>query len=311
MSDIPFITDHEPEYGRLVTVAPGVRRVTAENPGPFTFTGTGTYILGEGSVAVIDPGPDLPDHIAALHRALDGERVAAILITHTHRDHVSAARPLQALRGGPAACPIYGFGAHGAGADAGIDPDDPVEEGADRGFAPDRLLADGEAVEGESWSVEAVHTPGHTANHLCFSYREGDGGRGVLFTGDHVMGWSTSVISPPDGDMAAYLASLAKLKARPERIYYPTHGAPIEDAPAFVAAYIAHRRAREAQILAAVEAGAETIPEMVDRIYTHIPAGLKPAAGRSVLAHLVMLAAEGRVVAAEGRASARARYRPR
>lgn len=308
MAEIPFNRDFDPQYAVSVDVAPGLRRVTAENPGPFTFTGTGTYIIGRGSVAVIDPGPDLPAHIAALDRALEGERIAAILITHTHRDHVPAARPLQALRGGPEACPIYGFGAHGAGRAAGVDPDDPVEEGADRGFAPDRRLADGDVVEGDGWSVEAVHTPGHTANHLCFAWREGDDGRGALFSGDHVMGWSTSVISPPDGDMAAYFAALETLQARPERLYYPTHGAPIEDAHAFVAAYIAHRRRREAQILAAIEAGAETVPQMVERIYTHIPAGLKPAAGRSVLAHLVMLADEGRVRVAGEKADARARY---
>ncbi|MBP5858966.1 MBL fold metallo-hydrolase [Marivibrio halodurans] len=305
MTAISFNKRFEPRYGECVTVAPGIRRVVAENPGPFTFHGTGTYILGEGHVAVIDPGPDLPAHIAALDRALAGETIEAILITHTHRDHVPAARPLQALRGGPGHCPIYGHGPHGGsrGADA-------VEEGADHGFDPDIRIGDGAVVTGTGWSVEAVHTPGHTSNHLCFSYREAVEPEGAFFSGDHVMGWSTSVISPPDGDMADYLAALDKLLARPETRYYPTHGAPIDDAHAHVAGFIAHRRDREAQILATIAEGRETVPAMVDRIYTDIPPGLKPAAGRSVLAHLEMLVADGRVVSDTGTATAGARYRP-
>lgn len=290
-----FNKEFTPRYGDCVTVAPGIRRVVAKNPGPFTFYGTGTYILGQGHVAVIDPGPDLPAHIDALDRALADEVVEAILITHTHRDHVPAARPFQARRGGVDACPIYGYGPHG-----GDRADAAVEEGADHGFAPDIRIGDGEIIAGTGWSVEAVHTPGHTSNHLCFSYREAAAPEGAFFSGDHVMGWSTSVISPPDGDMAAYLGALEKLLHRPERRYYPTHGAPIEDAHAHVRDFIAHRKAREAQILAAIEAGCATVPAMVDRIYTDIPAGLKPAAGRSVLAHLEMLRADGRV-AVEGK----------
>ncbi len=304
MSDIPFNKTFTPRYGECVAVAPGIRRVVAENPGPFTFYGTGTYILGQGHVAVIDPGPELPDHIDALDRALAGETVEAILITHTHRDHVPAARPFQALRGGTRAVPIYGFGPHGGG-----DPDQPVEEGADFSFAPDIRIGDGDVVEGTGWSVEAVHTPGHTSNHLCFSYREAAAAEGALFSGDHVMGWSTSVISPPDGNMSDYLNALEKLRHRAEDRYYPTHGAPIEGARDYVAHFIAHRRRREAEILDAIAAGAETVPAMVDAIYDDIPPGLKPAAGRSVLAHLEMLVAEARVESDTGDAVARARYR--
>lgn len=307
MTDIPFNKSFEPRYGACVRVAPGIRRVVAENPGPFTFYGTGTYILGAGHVAVIDPGPDLPAHIAALDAALEGEVVEAILITHTHRDHVPAARPFQALRGGSAAVPIYGFGPHGG--DTALEGGVHVEEGADHGFDPDVRLGDGEVVTGTGWSVEAVHTPGHTSNHLCFSYREAAEPEGALFSGDHVMGWSTSVISPPDGDMAAYLAALEKLRERAEDRYYPTHGAPIDKARDFVGRFIAHRLNREAQVLDALADGAETIPEMVRRLYPDLPAALTPAAGRSVLAHLVKLADEGRVASADGAVSARARYR--
>lgn len=295
--------DIDPRYGELVPVAPGLRRMVAENPSRFTFRGTGTYVVGAGRVAVIDPGPKLPAHIDALADALAGETVTAILVTHTHLDHSPAARPLQARLGGPEAVPIYGCGPH-----AGGDPAVRVEEGADRAFAPDRQLADGETVAdaGGGWTLEAVHTPGHTANHLCFAWREA----GALFSGDHVMGWSTSVISPPDGDMAAYLASLERLRARPETRYYPTHGGPIADAHAHVDALVAHRRARERQILAAIADGRETVPEMVDAIYTDIPESLKPAAARSVLAHLVMLADEGRVACDRDAPDLAARYRP-
>lgn len=306
MSDIPFNRAFEPHYGECVAVAPGLRRVVAENPSKFTFFGTGTYIVGEGEVAVIDPGPRLSAHIGALEAALAGERVTAILVTHTHLDHAPAARPLQERLGGPAAAPIYAYGPHADG-----DPTVRVEEGADFDFAPDIPMADGERVAGPGWTLEAVHTPGHTSNHLCFAWAEADTPGGALFSGDHVMGWSTSVISPPDGDMADYLAALETLRARSESRYYPTHGAPIENAHDFVDAFIAHRRARETQILEALAAGAETIPALVERIYTDIPEGLKIAAGRSVLAHLMMLTTAGRVDCSTGSPSLESRYRPR
>lgn len=291
--------------GTTVRLSPLVRRVLAPNPSPFTFHGTGTYLVGTGRVAVIDPGPADPAHLAALRQALDGERVSHILVTHTHLDHSPAAAPLQARTGAP----ILGCAPHGAiAAEAGIQ----VEEGGDRTYRPDRQLADGESVADEGWTLRALATPGHTSNHLCFALEE----ERALFPGDHVMGWSTTVIVPPDGDMAAYLASLERLTGRAEAVYYPTHGAPIggpHDALArvpqdFVRTLIAHRRAREGQILARLEAGPQRIPEMVRAIYADVDPRLHAAAALSVHAHLIALVAEGRA-AAEGAASLGAVYR--
>lgn len=285
MTGPSFNRDFEPRYAEAVQVTPRIRRIVARNPSKFTFYGTGTYIVGgpEGA-AVIDPGPALGDHVDALLAALQGWTVSAILITHTHLDHSPAAGPLRHAVGAP----TYGFGPHaGGGKNA-----EAVEEGADWKFTPDHILGDGDTVEGPGWTIEAVHTPGHTSNHLCFALRE----ENALFSGDHVMGWSTSVVSPPDGDMAAYLASLEKLLNRPETLYYPTHGAPIENPKAYVESFIRHREDRERQILAAIGMGADRIPAMVDAMYHDIPVGLHPAAARSVLAHLVKMEGEGRVV---------------
>lgn len=282
--DIPFVTEMAFDYGVVERVAPLVRRIVARNPGPYTFHGTGTYVVGRGEVAVIDPGPALAAHVDALVAALAGETVTHQLITHTHRDHSPAARLLKQATGAA----TYGFGPHGGGR---APPGPQVEEGADRDFRPDVVLGDGDAVAGPGWTLAAVHTPGHTSNHLCFALAE----TGALFTGDHVMGWSTSVISPPDGDMRAYLASLRRLLDRDDAAYWPTHGPPIENPRPFVRAFLGHRRARERQIVACLESGITTVPGMVARMYPGLADRLVPAARRSVLAHLIHMVEDGRV----------------
>lgn len=272
--------------GRVERLGSRVRRVLAPNPSPFTYTGTQTYIVGEGGVAVIDPGPDLPAHLEALRAALEGERVAAILCTHTHRDHSPASRPLAAATGAPiVGCAPLSLEDSGPRADESFDSD----------YRPDRILADGERLEGEGWTIEAVATPGHTSNHLCLALS----GEGALFTGDHVMGWSTTVVAPPDGDMADYMASLDRLLERDDHVYYPAHGPAVEDPHAHVRRLIEHRRMRERQILGQLECGEGRIPAMVEAMYSDIDPRLFPAAGRSVLAHLVDLERRG-AVRAEG-----------
>ena len=272
-----------------------VRRVIAHNPGPYTFHGTGTYIVGNGEVAVIDPGPAQPAHVAALLEALGDERVSHILVTHTHRDHSPAAASLKAATGAP----TLGFGPHHR-----HEGWQQVEEGADFEFEPDLRLLDGERVAGGDWSLESVHTPGHTSNHLCFALTE----EGALFCGDHVMGWSTSVIAPPDGDMGAYLASLRRLLQRAEQVYYPTHGAPIREPRRLVEAYLRHREDRERQVLDCLADGIGVVPEMVHRMYPGLDRRLLPAAGCSVLAHLLLLFDQGRV-SCDGRPTLESEYR--
>jgi glyoxylase-like metal-dependent hydrolase (beta-lactamase superfamily II) len=295
---INFRRDYPFAYGVAETLSPLIRRVVARNPSPFTFKGTGTYIVGHGSVAVIDPGPALPDHVDALLAALAGERVSHILVTHTHLDHSPAAAALKQATGAP----TLGFGPHGATRSEGAGS----EEGADRDFVPDHALRDGDTVAGKGWRLTAVHTPGHTSNHLCFALAE----EKVLFSGDHVMGWSTSVIAPPDGDMASYLRSLDKLLTRDDAVYWPTHGPAIDDPQAHVRAFIAHRREREAAILARLAAGDEAIPAIVDAIYVGLDPRLRNAAGRSVLSHLIALIEDGRI-ACDGPPTVGARFRLR
>jgi len=294
---IPFIREFDAPYGENVRVSPLITRVLANNPGPFTFKGTGVYIVGARDVAVIDPGPLLADHVGALKRALAGKRVSHILVTHTHSDHSPAAQPLKEWSGAK----TYGFGPHGSGRH---DDGPRVEEGGDQSFAPDIRLKDGDTIAGDGWTMEAVHTPGHTSNHLCFGLRE----EKALFTGDHVMGWSTTVVTPPDGNMREYMASLAKLQARDDTILYPTHGAPVRNPKPFLQAYVDHRLEREAQILACIRDAIATIPEMVARMYVDVDKRLHPAAARSVLAHLIQLGEEGRVIA-DPAATPSARYR--
>jgi len=295
---IPFNRELDFTYGESARLTPLIRRVIAENPSAFTFHGTGTYIVGSdrpgAAVAVIDPGPDDDAHVAALLRAVDGQRVSHILVTHTHRDHSPAAAALKAATGAP----TLGCGPH-----ARYDGDG-VEAGGDLDFVPDRQLADGDIVAGEGWTFEAVHTPGHTSNHLCFALRE----EKALFCGDHVMGWSTTIVSPPDGDMQAYMASLVKLRARDDALYYPTHGAPIAAPHPFVDGLIAHRHEREAQIGACLADGVGRIPDIVARLYADVDVRLHPAAARSVLAHLLHMVATGRAACA-GAPGADAFYR--
>ncbi len=285
--DIPFDRTLEFEYGRPQQLSPLVRRVIARNPGPFTFHGTGTYLVGNGEVAVIDPGPAQPAHVAAILEATEGERITHLLVTHTHRDHSPACGALHAATGAP----TLGFGPH-----ARNEGWQEVEEGADYEFQPELRLREGERVTGTGWTLVALHTPGHTSNHLCFALDQ----ERALFCGDHVMGWSTSVIAPPDGHMGDYLASLQRLRGRGDRVFYPTHGAPIAEPERMLEAYLAHRAHREQQVLACLAEGVRVIPEMVHRMYPGLDRRLLPAAGCSVLAHLALLVEQGRVAASDG-----------
>ena len=281
---IPFVREIEFEYGRCDQVSPRIRRVIADNPGPFTYVGTGTYIVGRGTVAVIDPGPDLDGHLQALLAALEGETVSHILVTHHHSDHSPLARPLQAATGAK----IYGRRAPHL---AELAPGLALEAGEDDGFRPDVEIGDGDVFEGPDWTLRALATPGHTSNHVCFALDE----EHALFSGDHVMGWSTTVITPPDGDMGDYFASLDKVAARGFDTLWPTHGAPVRDVAPFIQAYADHRRAREAQVLAALADGPTTIKAMVPTLYAAVDPRLHPAAAMSVLAHMLLLVKEGRV----------------
>ena len=283
---IPFERDFSFPYDTVVSVAPRIRRLLARNPSAFTFKGTGVTILGQGPVAVIDPGPDDPHHLDVLREALRNETVTHIFCTHTHRDHSPASRALKEWTGAT----IYGFGPHGSGkAEEGI----VIEEGGDMDFVPDVAVRDGDIIKCRDFSIECVHTPGHTSNHVCYALKE----ENALFSGDHVMGWSTTVVAPPDGDMGQYLESLKKLLARDDAIYWPTHGGPIRDPKPFVKAYLDHRYEREAQILACLRDGVATIPDMVTRIYVGLDSSLRGAAGLSVFAHLLQMTKDGRVIA--------------
>lgn len=306
MAEDPFDRDPRVTHGAPERVAPGVRRVMAANGSPMTFTGTASYLLGESEIAVIDPGPDDDAHLDALLAAIGpSARVRAVLVTHTHRDHSGAARRLARLTGAE----VFGYGRHGEGmsdrmralVEAGLDLGG--GEGADAAFEPDRRLGDGETVEGAGWRLTAIHTPGHLSTHLCFALE----GAGVLFTGDHVMGWSTTLVSPPEGDMAAFLASLRRLQGRGDRLYLPGHGRPVADPEAMLAWQLAHRAAREAQIVAALEAGPADAEALARRIYDGLDPRLLPAARRNVLAHLLALHEAGRA-APRGVLSAQAAF---
>jgi glyoxylase-like metal-dependent hydrolase (beta-lactamase superfamily II) len=296
MSAPTFETLDDVEYGRVDEIAGGIRRVIAENPSKFTYRGTGTYIVGRGDVLVVDPGPVLDSHRDALAAALAGERVRGILITHCHSDH----SPLAAWLGAETGAPTFAFGPHGPVDDDGDDEIDDgvkIEETIDVDFVPDVAVADGEVITvAPGRSVTAVHTPGHTSNHTCYALAEPS----VLFTGDHVMGWSTTVVSPPDGDMAAYIESLRKVAGRRDAVLVPTHGAPRGDGPDYVAALVEHRLARERQVVDAVRRGLDTIPSIVAELYADVRAELHKPAGRSVLAHLVKLVDEGLVAVGDG-----------
>jgi glyoxylase-like metal-dependent hydrolase (beta-lactamase superfamily II) len=290
---IPFVRDMDFTYGASQQVSPLIRRVVAENPGPFTYFGTGTYLVGRGEVAVIDPGPDLPAHLEALLRALDGERVTAILTTHTHQDHSPLARPLAERTGAV----IWGR----------ADPNRPsgFEEANQPQFRPDVEIANGGTVAGPGWTVQALATPGHASNHVTYALRE----ENALFSGDHVMGWSTTVVSPPDGDMTDYYASLDKVQARGFSTLWPAHGPPVRDVAPFLDAYRAHRLERERQILEQLGQGRTRIADMVPVMYASVDRRLHPAAAHSVLAHLIHLQRIGAVEADTTPATLRSTFR--
>lgn len=315
MSAPRFLTLDDVRYGSVEPVFGPVRRVLAENPSKFTYRGTGTYLVGDRDVVVIDPGPVLDSHRDALAAALDGSRVSAILITHCHADHSPLADWLAAETGAP----TFGFGPHPRpdplddvmpddGPDNVPDNDAVIEESTDHDFVPDHATAHGDVLDlAPGVTVEAVHTPGHTSNHTCWAM-ELDGVR-TLFTGDHVMGWSTTVVSPPDGDMTAYLESLRLVTRRADDVIVPTHGPPRDDVVDYVGALIEHRLQREQAVLDAVRMGHATIPAIVELLYADVRPELHKPAGRSVWAHLVRLVSNG-AVASDGRATLDATYRP-
>lgn len=316
---ISFNTDFEPRYGQRVDLSPLIRRVVAHNPNPFTFTGTGVYLVGRGTVAVIDPGPSLDTHLDAVLAALDpGERIDRILITHTHTDHTAGVVELQARTGAV----THGFGPHGPVPDIhpldGLSfdehfspeeaeefkkewdntPDELKREGPDPDFVPDVAVTDGDVIEQAEggWSLQVVHTPGHTSNHVCYSLADDGNGDRVLFTGDHIMGWATSVISPPDGDLFDYMNSLDKLLGRDDVRYWPTHGPAIENPRDYVHSFVQHRQGREDQIVAALTQGPTSIKDLVPTMYADVDKRLWRAAANSVYAHLLALERRERVV---------------
>ncbi|WP_101068028.1 MBL fold metallo-hydrolase [Roseovarius salinarum] len=283
--------EFDPPPGVAETLAPGLRRVLAPNPSPMTFRGTNTYLVGERGIAVIDPGPADDTHLRAIHDALGpGQRVTHVLVTHAHLDHSPLARPLAKETGAP----VLAYGDARAGRSAAMEQLARAGtlgggEGVDTAFFPDRELADGEVIDGDGWRLTALWTPGHFGNHLCFALDD------AIFTGDLVMGWASSLVSPPDGDLSDFMASLARLADRGARVLYPGHGAPVSDPAARLSELIAHRRTREDQILRALEGHPATAETLARRIYTETPPALLPAATRNVLAHLVDLTGRGRV----------------
>jgi glyoxylase-like metal-dependent hydrolase (beta-lactamase superfamily II) len=284
---IPYVRDIDVEYGACDQVSPLIRRVVCNNPGPFTFKGTGTYIVGKGQVAVIDPGPDDPAHLAAILAAVAGETVSHVLITHHHSDHSPLAGSLKAATGAV----IYGCAVKSHVEDEAGAPK--MEAGHDLAFHPDVSLCDGGEVAGPGWTMEAIPTPGHTSNHLCYALKE----ENACFTGDHIMGWSTTVITPPDGDMTDYLDSLERIKARGFDTLWPTHGPPIRKVAEFIDAYIAHRQERMDQILLALADGPARIRDLVPKLYRDVDERLWPAAARSMLAAIIHLERGGDIEA--------------
>jgi glyoxylase-like metal-dependent hydrolase (beta-lactamase superfamily II) len=298
--DIPFDKTFDLVPGRAKDVAPRVRAIVANNPGPFTFKGTVSYIIGRGNVAILDPGPDDDAHIAALLDAVRGETVTHIFVTHTHRDHSPAVPKVKAATGAK----VFAEGPHRLARPLHIGETRRLDASADMDFRPDIALADGEVVSGDGWTLEALTTPGHTANHMAFAFKESD----LLFSGDHVMAWSTTIVAPPDGSMSDYMASLDKLGRRTEPLYLPGHGSAVRDAPRFVRHLVRHRQGREASILHRLGKGAADIPTLVKSLYIGLDARLIGAAALSVLAHLEDLVARG-AVATDGAPSIDGTYR--
>ena len=286
---VPYVREMDFQYGKCVDLSPNIRRVIANNPSAFTYMGTGTYILGRDQVAVIDPGPLDENHIQAILDATSDEEIQAVLITHTHMDHSPGIELLKQS----VDVESYGYGPHGAGKNT--DDEVVVEEGGDMNFTPDNEVRQGDVLEIGGMAIECVYTPGHTSNHMCYRLQQDQ----TLFTGDHVMGWSTSVISPPDGDMADYMASLNLLLGADDSVYWPTHGPSITDPKRHVKAFIAHREERESQILAQLKQGRLKIEDMVPDMYRDVDQRLHPAAARSVFAAMVYLVQRG-VVKCDG-----------
>jgi glyoxylase-like metal-dependent hydrolase (beta-lactamase superfamily II) len=286
--EISFDRSFEPAYGIVEEVVPGIRRIVAPNPGPFTFTGTNTFIVGHGEVALIDPGPRDESHRQSVEHALSGERLSAIIVTHTHHDHSPLARPVSEAHGAT----VYGFGQHRPARPPRPGEATPLDGAGDMDFKPDTILADGDTVRGPDWSLTVLHTPGHTANHICLQLD----GTGILFSGDHVMAWSTTVVAPPDGSMADYMASLKRLLTRDDTLYLPAHGGAVERPRRFVRALLSHRRQREAAILKRLRAGDDSIPQIVSQIYQGLDPRLRTAAGLSVLAHIEEMVLRGTVL---------------
>lgn len=300
--DLTFDRAFDAPAGTMVAVSPLVRRIVAPNPGPFTFTGTCSYVVGRGRVAVIDPGPADDAHVAALLAGLAGETVEAIVVTHTHRDHSPGARLLQERTGAP----VVGCAPHTAARPLFAHEQTRLDASSDAEHAPQRILADGETLEGDGWSLTAVATPGHTANHLAFALAQ----ERALFSGDHVMAWSTSIVAPPDGAMGDYMASLGRVAERDETVFWPGHGGPVTQPQRFVRLLLAHRRQRETAILERVRAGDDAIAAIVPRLYEGLNPALHGAAALSVLAHVEDLVRRGLLVSAEGEPSLSGRYRP-
>ena len=286
--------------GQATEIAPGVRALVANNPGPFTFKGTVSYVVGRGSVAIVDPGPEDDAHVASLLDAVRGETVNGIFVTHTHRDHSPAVPKIKAATGAT----VYAEGPHRPARPLHIGETERLDASGDLDFRPDIALADGDVVTGDGWTIEAITTPGHTANHTAYAFKEAD----LIFSGDHVMAWSTSIVAPPDGAMSDYMASLQNLARRSEPIYLPGHGGPVREAPRFVQGYIRHRQGREESILRRLAKGAADIPTLVRAIYIGLDPRLSGAAALSVLAHLEDLVARG-LVATEGTPSISGTYR--
>lgn len=292
---IPFIKDIDFEYGKVEQVSPLIRRVIANNPGPFTFVGTGVYIIGHGKVAVIDPGPMQEDHFEALKAALEGETVTHVLVTHGHSDHSPLAQPLADWAG----CKTYAK-------NCGV-PTAKGELGSadDLGFEPDVQVGDGDVISGPGWTLDVIETPGHTCNHICFGLRE----ENACLTGDHIMGWSTTIVAPPDGNMGDYMRSLDKIEALNFDILWPTHGSPIrEDVNGFIQAYRQHRLDRESAIIKHLKAGETNIPRMVEVMYADVEKRLHAAAAMSVLGHMLKLVEDGMVETTDANPTTRSEF---
>lgn len=295
---IPFVREIEFEYGKVEQVSPLIRRVVANNPGPFTYVGTGVYIVGHGEVAVIDPGPHDDTHFEALKAALEGETVKYVLVSHGHSDHSPLAKPLADWAG----CKVFAKGCGEPTAKGELGSED------DPGFSPDECTNDGDLFEGPGWTLETIETPGHTTNHLCFALQQ----ENACLTGDHIMGWSTTIVAPPDGNMADYFDSLDKIEARDFDILWPTHGSPIEGkafVKEFIQAYRQHRQDREDGVIAQMKAGETSIPEMVKAMYIGLEERLFPAACMSLLGHMFKLIEEGRVTASDARPVVQSEFR--